>query len=94
VRSTLNAEDVGVAHACGHDIHIAAILGVATVLASMRAQLPGTVIFLFQPAEEGPPAGEKGGAELMLKEGVFSKLKPAAVFGMHSFRTLDVGQIR
>jgi len=94
VRTTLNGDDVGVAHACGHDIHITAILGVATVLASLRAQLPGTVIFVFQPAEEGPPEGEEGGAQLMLKEGLFSQLKPAAVFGMHSFGTLDVGQIR
>jgi amidohydrolase len=93
VRSTYNDQEVGVAHACGHDIHIAAILGVATVLASMREQLPGTVIFIFQPAEEGPPAGEEGGAELMLKEGLFGKLKPEAVFGMHSYGTLDVGQI-
>ncbi len=94
VRTTLNGEDVGVAHACGHDIHIAAILGVATVLASLRAQLAGTVMFVFQPAEEGPPAGEEGGAELMMKEGLFSALKPAAVFGMHSMGTLDIGQIR
>jgi amidohydrolase len=94
VRTTLNGEEVGVAHACGHDIHIAAILGVAAVLASMRAQLAGTVMFIFQPAEEGPPAGEEGGAELMLKEGIFSDVKPAAVFGLHSFGTLDVGQIR
>ncbi len=65
-----------VAHACGHDIHIAATLGLASVLASMREQLPGTVIFVFQPAEEGPPEGEEGGAALMLKEGIFSKLKP------------------
>jgi len=94
VRTTVNGVAVGVAHACGHDIHIAAILGVARVLSEIRAQLPGTVIFIFQPAEEGPPPGEDGGAELMLKEGVFDKLKPAAVFGMHSFGTLDVGQIR
>lgn len=94
VRTNLNGVDVGVAHACGHDIHIAGILGVATVLASMRTQLPGTVIFIFQPAEEGPPPGEEGGAELMLKQGVFDNLKPAAVFGMHSFGILDVGQIR
>jgi amidohydrolase len=93
VRSIYNGQDVGVAHACGHDIHIAAILGVATVLASMRAQLPGTVIFVFQPAEEGPPTGEEGGAALMLKEGLFSKLKPEAVFGMHALGTVDVGQI-
>jgi amidohydrolase len=93
VRSTYNGQDVGVAHVCGHDIHIAAILGVAAVLASMREQLPGTVIFVFQPAEEGPPPGEEGGAALMLKEGLFSKLKPEAVFGMHSHGNLDVGQI-
>lgn len=93
VRSTYNGQDVGVAHACGHDIHIAAILGVATVLASMRERLPGTVIFVFEPAEEGPPKGEEGGAELMLKEGLFGKLKPDAVFGMHSLGTLDVGQV-
>jgi len=94
VRTTYNGQDVGVSHACGHDIHIAAILGVATVLASMRERLPGTVMFVFQPAEEGLAAGEQGGAELMLKEGLFNKLKPDAVFGMHSFGTLDVGQIR
>jgi len=94
VRSTYNGQDVGVAHACGHDIHIAAILGIATVLASMREQLPGTVIFVFQPAEEGPPTGEEGGAALMLKEGLFAKLKPEAVFGMHSYGALDVGQFR
>ena len=94
VRATYNDQDVGVAHACGHDIHIAAILGVATVLASLREQLPGTVIFIFQPAEEGPPAGEEGGAELMLKEGLFNKFKPDAIFGMHAHGTLDVGQIR
>jgi amidohydrolase len=94
VRSNYNGQDVGVAHVCGHDIHIAAILGVASVLASMREHLRGTVIFIFQPAEEGSPAGEEGGAELMLKEGLFGKLKPDAVFAMHSMGTLDVGQIR
>jgi len=92
VRTTYNGQDVGVAHACGHDIHIAAILGVATVLASMREQLTGTVIFVFQPAEEGPPVGEEGGAALMLKEGLYGKLKPEAIFGMHSLGTVDVGQ--
>ena len=92
VRSTYNGQDVGVAHVCGHDIHIAAILGVATVLASMREQLPGTVIFVFQPAEEGPPAGEEGGAALMLKEGLFSSLKPEAVFAMHAVGAVDVGE--
>jgi amidohydrolase len=94
VRTNSNGHEVGVAHACGHDIHIAGILGVAAVLSSMRSELPGTVIFVFQPAEEGPPPGEEGGAMLMLKEGLFDKVKPAAVFGMHSYGTLDVGQIR
>ena len=93
VRTTFNGQDVGVAHACGHDIHIAAILGVATVLASMRDQLHGTVMFIFQPAEEGAPEGEEGGAELMLKEGIFSKLQPDAIFGMHSIGGMDVGQL-
>jgi len=93
VRSTYNEQDVGVAHACGHDIHIAAILGVATVLAGMRKELPGTVIFIFQPAEEGPPKGEEGGAALMLKEGLFGDLKPEAVFGLHSVGNIDVGKI-
>jgi amidohydrolase len=94
VRAKYNDQDVGVAHACGHDIHIAAILGVAAVLASLREQLPGTVMFVFQPAEEGPPGSEEGGAELMLKEGLFNKLKPDAIFAMHAHGTLDVGQIR
>jgi amidohydrolase len=93
VRSSYNDQDVGVAHACGHDIHIAAIVGVATVLAGMRQQLHGTVIFIFQPAEEGAPKGEEGGAALMLKEGLFGDLRPEAVFGMHSSGTADVGKI-
>lgn len=91
LRSEYNGQPVGVAHACGHDIHIAIVLGVATVLTSMRDQLPGTVMFIFQPAEEGAPAGEEGGARLMLKEGIFSKLKPDAIFGLHVGNT-DTGQ--
>jgi len=94
VRSKYNGQDVGVSHACGHDIHIAVTLGVASILASMRAQLPGTVIFIFQPAEEGAPTGEEGGAKLMLKEGIFNQLKPDAVFALHSAGSLDVGQIQ
>lgn len=93
VRTTYDDQHVGVAHACGHDIHIAAILGVATVLASMRDRLLGTVIFIFQPAEDGPPVGEEGGAALMLKEGLFSKFKPEAIFGMHALGTVVVGQV-
>ena len=92
-RTTYLGKDVGVAHACGHDIHMAVVLGVASVLAPMKAQLPGTIIFLFQPSEEGPPEGEEGGAELMLKEGVFREFKPTAVFGLHTSPDLPVGQV-
>ena len=73
VRSTFNGQDVGVMHACGHDAHVAILLGVAEVLAGVRAELPGTVKFLFQPAEEGAPEGEEGGAALMVKEGARGK---------------------
>jgi amidohydrolase len=80
-------------HACGHDIHTAVQLGLASLLAGMRERLPGTVQFIFQPAEEGPPPGEEGGAELMLAEGVFEELRPAAVFGLHAFAELPVGKV-
>jgi amidohydrolase len=75
--------EVGVAHACGHDLHVAIQLGVASILSSMRDSLPGTVMFIFQPAEEGVPPGERGGAKMMVEEGVFSKLRPDAVLGLH-----------
>lgn len=83
VRTEYNGQDVGVMHACGHDNHVAILMGVAEVLAGMKADLPGDVMFIFQPAEEGAPAGEEGGAALMLKEGLFAQEKPAAVFGLH-----------
>jgi len=76
-------QTVGVMHACGHDSHTAMLMGVAEALAGMRKQLPGAVMFIFQPAEEGPPAGEEGGARLMLDEGLFKDFKPEAVFGQH-----------
>jgi len=75
---------VGVSHACGHDTHVAAQLGVANLLAGMKDRLPGTVLFIFQPAEEGPPPGEKGGARLMLAEGAFADPKPQMVIGFHA----------
>ena len=85
VRSTYNGQEVGVMHACGHDAHVAILMSVAEVLAGMREQLPGTVKFIFQPAEEGSPPGEEGGAALMIKEGVLENPKVDAVFGLHVF---------
>jgi amidohydrolase len=93
VRAVYNDLDVGVMHACGHDIHTSVLMGVASVLADLRDEIPGTVLFIFQPAEEGAPPGEEGGASLMLEEGVFENPKPEAVFGLHSWSSLKVGQV-
>jgi len=93
VRATYNGQETGVMHACGHDTHVAIALGAARVLAGMREQLPGTVMMIFQPAEEGAPKGEEGGAELMLEEGLFAIAKPDAIFGLHVWSALNAGQI-
>jgi amidohydrolase len=93
VRTTYLGQDVGVMHACGHDIHTAVQLGVASVLTAMKASLPGTVKFIFQPAEEGPPPGEEGGASLMVKQGVLDNPRPQAIFGLHAFSEMAVGEI-
>jgi amidohydrolase len=93
VRSTYLGQDVGVMHACGRDVHTAVQLGVASVLTAMKAELTGTVKFIFQPAEEGPPPGEPGGASLMVKEGVLQNPKPDAIFGLHAFSEMAVGEI-
>jgi amidohydrolase len=93
VRATYLGQDVGVMHACGHDLHTAIQLGVASVLTSMKASLPGTVKFIFQPAEEGAPPGETGGASLMVKEGVMQNPRPDAVFGLHMFSEMEVGDV-
>jgi amidohydrolase len=93
VRTTYNGQEVGVMHACGHDAHVAILLGVAEVLSGMRDQLSGTVVFLFQPAEEGAPEGEEGGAELMIKEGALDNPKVDAVFGLHVTSRYAVGEI-
>jgi amidohydrolase len=93
VTSTYRGQTVGVMHACGHDVHTAVLMGVAQTLTAMRAQLPGSVLFVFHPAEEGAPEGEQGGAELMLKEGVFDKHRPKVLFGLHVQAEMHVGEI-
>ena len=91
--ATFRGETVGVMHACGHDSHTAVLLGIAQIFAGVRESLPGNILFVFQPAEEGPPAGEEGGAELMLKEGLFDKYHPDVIFGMHVWAGVRVGEI-
>ncbi len=93
VTTTYQGDTVGLMHACGHDAHTAILMGVAEILAGLRADLPGKVLFIFQPAEEGPPDGEDGGAPLMLKDRVFASGKPDALFGLHVFSTLPAGVI-
>ncbi len=94
VKTTYNGQDVGVMHACGHDSHVAIMMSVAEVLAGMKNELKGTVKFIFQPAEEGPPAGEEGGAALMIKEGVLDDPKVDVMFGLHIGSGVEVGQIK
>jgi amidohydrolase len=83
----------GVKHACGHDAHTTVALGVAEVLSKMRGEIAGTVKFIFQPAEEGAPVGEEGGARLMIKEGAMENPRPAAIFGLHTLPSIEAGQI-
>ena len=93
VRAEFAGQQVGVMHACGHDTHTAMLLGAAEVLAGVRAQLPGTVVFLFQPAEERPPPGEDGGARLMIAEGALADPVPEAIFALHSVSQHPVGTV-
>ena len=92
-RAEWNGEEVGVMHACGHDCHVAILMGVASVLAGLRSQLRGSVKFIFQPAEEMPPEGEQGGAELMIAEGALENPAPRAIFGLHVTSRLALGTV-
>jgi len=94
VKSEYNGQTVGVMHACGHDTHVAMLLGTATVLSGMRDKIKGTVVFIFQPAEEGAPAGETGGASDMVKEGVMDNPKIDAIFGIHINSATEIGKIK
>ena len=93
-KTTYNGQEVGVMHACGHDTHIAILMSVAEVLSGMKNEIKGTIKFIFQPAEEGPPEGEEGGAALMVKEGVMDSPKVDAIFGLHIESDIEVGKIQ
>jgi len=92
-KTTFLGEEVGIMHACGHDTHIAMLIGAANVLAQMKSELKGKIVFVFQPAEEGAPPGEEGGAELMIKEGLIDKYGIDVMFGQHISAGTDAGTI-
>jgi amidohydrolase len=94
VKTEYNGQQVGVMHACGHDSHTAMLMGVATVLSKMQKEVAGTIKFIFQPAEEGAPEGEEGGASLMVKEGVLDNPKVDVIFGLHIESNIEVGHIQ
>lgn len=93
-KGTYAGQEVDVMHACGHDTHVAMLMGAAEILMGMKSQLKGTIVFIFQPAEEGAPAGEEGGAGLMVKEGVLDNPKVEAIFGLHINSGTEVGKLR
>lgn len=93
VKTTYNGQEVGVMHACGHDTHVAILMSVAEILSGMKKDLAGTIKFVFQPSEEGPPQGEDGGAPLMVKEGVLENPNVDVMFGLHIDAQTHVGQI-
>jgi amidohydrolase len=94
IEGEYNNQKVNVMHACGHDTHVAMLMGTATILAELRKDIKGTVKFIFQPAEEGAPEGEEGGAELMVKEGVLENPKVDVIFGLHINAQTEVGKIK
>lgn len=93
VKTMYNGQEVGVMHACGHDAHVAVLMGVAEILAGVKNELPGSVKFIFQPAEEGVPAGEVGGAKQMIKEGALGDPDADVIFGLHSDPKVEAGKI-
>lgn len=93
VKSTYSGQEVGVMHACGHDTHVAILMSVAEILSGMKNEIAGTVKFIFQPSEEGPPDGEEGGAPLMIKEGVMENPKVDVIFGLHIESAIEAGTI-
>jgi amidohydrolase len=93
-KTTFNGQETGVMHACGHDAHVAILMGVAEILAKNKSDLSGTIKFIFQPAEEGPPAGEEGGADLMIADGVLENPKVDVIFGLHVRSMTPLGKIQ
>jgi len=92
-KTVFNGQETGIMHACGHDTHVAILMAVAEILSKNKSELKGTIKFIFQPAEEGPPAGEEGGADLMVKEGVLENPKVDVIFGMHIQSISPLGRI-
>jgi len=93
VKTTYLGKDVGVMHACGHDTHVAMLMGAAEILSSRKSEIAGTVVFIFQPAEEGPPKEEGGGAKMIVEEGIFDDYKIETAFGIHINSQTPVGQV-
>lgn len=93
VKATYNGQEVGLMHACGHDAHVAVLMGVAEIFAAMKKELPGTIKFIFQPAEEGVPLGEVGGARQMIKEGALTNPDADVIFGLHTDPKVEAGKI-
>ena len=93
VKATYNGVETGVMHACGHDTHVAMLMGAAEILKAIQKDLAGTVVFILQPAEEGAPPGEEGGAKLMVKEGVLENPQVEVAFGLHISSGAEVGKI-